>query len=169
MESFDRDILDRANQYALGRGIRLEDRLGFGKDGTVWSTSRATAVKVFRAAEPYQRELAAYCRLAEHGVRVLCGHHVPELHDVDGERLVLEMTTVRRPFLLDFASARLDESPDFGDDVLSQWQEEKHEQFGKDWPRVEIILAALRRFGIHLLDINPGNISFLDPRQEADG
>lgn len=162
MESIDRDILDRANQYALSRGVQLEDRLGYGKDGTVWSTSRATAVKVFRRSEPYERELAAYHRLAEHGVRSVCGHAVPELHEVDGALLALEMTTVRPPFLLDFAGASLDEAPDFGAEVLEQWREDKREQFGEQWPRVEIILAAMRRFGIHLLDLNPGNITFVD-------
>lgn len=86
----------------------IEERLGFGKDGTVWSTSRATAIKVFLTREPFERELAAYHRLAEHGIRAIHGHNVPELHDVDDNFLVIEMTIVRRPFVLDFASAHLD-------------------------------------------------------------
>lgn len=162
MESLERDILARANQYAVSRGIHLEDRLGFGKDGTVWSTSRATAIKVFLTADLFTRELAAYRRLAEHDVRVLCGHNVPEIHDVEDSCLALEMTTVRPPFLLDFASARLDEPPDFGQEVMDQWLEEKQDQFGDQWPRVVALLAALERMGIYLLDVHPGNIAFAE-------
>ena len=73
---------------------------------------------------------------------------------------VIEMTIVRSPFLLDFADARLDEPPDFSEDILRQWEEDKAEIFGERWPIVSEVLAALRVHGIHLLDINPANISF---------
>ena len=70
------------------------------------------------------------------------------------------MTIVRLPFLLDFADALLDEAPDFSEDVLRQWEEDKMEIFGERWPEVTRILAALQALGVYLLDINPGNISF---------
>lgn len=72
------------------------------------------------------------------------------------------MTVVEPPFLLDFAGGYLDESPDFPDEVIEQWHEEKVEQFGRArWERVQLVLAVLRgRYGIHLLDVNPGNITF---------
>ena len=70
------------------------------------------------------------------------------------------MTIVRPPFLLDFADAHLDEAPDFSEDVLRQWEEDKAENFAKKWPEVTRVLAALQAFGTHLLDINPRNISF---------
>jgi hypothetical protein len=41
-----------------------------------------------------------------------------------------------------------------------QWEEDKAEIFGERWPEVARILAALQAFGVYLLDINPGNISF---------
>ena len=72
------------------------------------------------------------------------------------------MTIVRLPFLLDFADALLDEAPDFSEDVLRQWEEDKMEIFGERWPEVTRILAALQALGVYLLDINPGNISFLE-------
>jgi len=75
------------------------------------------------------------------------------------------MTIVRSPFLLDFADALLDEAPDFSEDVLRQWEEEKAEIFGEKWSDVTRILAALQAFGIYLLDINPGNISFPEDTQ----
>ena len=70
------------------------------------------------------------------------------------------MTIVRPPFLLDFADALLDEAPDFTEDVLRQWEEDKAEIFGERWPEVTRILAALQAFGVYLLDANRGNISF---------
>jgi hypothetical protein len=77
----------------------------------------------------------------------------------------IEMTIVRSPFLLDFADAHLDEAPDFSEDVLRQWEEEKAEIFGEKWSEVTRILAALHAFGIYLLDINPRNISFPEDTQ----
>ena len=70
------------------------------------------------------------------------------------------MTIVRPPFLLDFADALLDEAPDFSEDVLRQWEEDKAEIFGEKWPEVTRVLTALQTLGIHLLDINPRNICF---------
>jgi hypothetical protein len=85
---------------------------------------------------------------------------VPQLLRIDQEFRAIEMTIVRPPFLLDFADAVLDEPPDFSEDVLRQWEEDKAEIFGERWPEVTRILAALQTFGVYLLDINPGNISF---------
>jgi hypothetical protein len=82
------------------------------------------------------------------------------LLSIDEEFQAIEMTIVRPPFLLDFADAHLDEAPDFSEDVLRQWEEEKAEIFGERWPEATRILAALQAFGVYLLDINPGNISF---------
>jgi len=64
--------------------------------------------------------------------------------------------------LLDFADALLDQAPDFSDDVLRQWEKDKEEIFGEKWPVVTQVLAALRGYGIHLLDINPANIAFAE-------
>ena len=85
---------------------------------------------------------------------------MPQLLSIDEEFRAIEMTIVRSPFLLDFADARLDEVPDFTEDVLGQWEEDKADIFGEKWPEVTRILAALQAFGIYLLDINPRNISF---------
>ena len=40
------------------------------------------------------------------------------------------------------------------------WENDKEEIFGERWPEVTQVLAALRAYGIHLLDINPANITF---------
>ena len=89
----------------------------------------------------------------------ILGFNLPQLLRIDEEFRAIEMTIVRAPFLLDFADAFLDEAPDFNEDVLRQWEEDKAEIFGERWPEVTSILEALRAFGVHLLDINPRNIS----------
>jgi hypothetical protein len=151
----------RSQEYAQRFALRLDRRLGFGKDGTVWETDRQTALKVFRHADPFRRELAAYGRLQERGVLDVNGHHVPQLVRMDDQLLVIEMTIVQPPFVLDFASAYLDEhAPTFPDEVMEEWLARKTEEFGLHWPQAVSILAALRRHGIHMTDVHPGNIAF---------
>ena len=71
------------------------------------------------------------------------------------------MTIVKPPFLLDFAGAYLDRAPDFPPEVIDEWREQKAEQFGDRWPDVIAVLEFLKsRYGIHLLDIHPANITF---------
>jgi hypothetical protein len=93
---------------------------------------------------------------------VIRGCNVPALIDFDDELWVIEMTVVGRPFVLDFAGAYLDQEPDFSDEVLADWRAEKQEQFGPRWPEVQAILGTLEGYGVFLLDVNPGNVSFND-------
>ena len=162
MSGFPEDIADRASQYAAQRGMRLEEQLGSGVDGIVLRSDGPSAVKVFGRPSAYRRELACYERLREHRVLAIHGHRVPQLLHFDDTLLVIEMTVVHPPFLLDFAGAYLDEAPEFSDGVMEQWHEDKREQFGDvRWDQVQILLAVLRRdYQIHLLDVNPGNITF---------
>ncbi|HMQ15671.1 MAG TPA: hypothetical protein PKC49_06835 [Phycisphaerae bacterium] len=156
-------IAERAALYASGRGVNLKQQpLGFGKDGTVFATDKATAIKVHAGRASFDRELAAYGRLAKHEVIDVAGHRVPQLEYSDGELLVIEMTIVTRPFLLDFGDAYLDEAPQFPDEVIEQWHEKGIERFGAArWERVQLVIATLRgQYGVILLDVNPGNITF---------
>jgi hypothetical protein len=102
---------------------------------------------------------------AEEQVARILGFNVPQLLGIDEQFRAIEMTIVRPPFLLDFADAHLDKTPDFSEDVLRQWEEEKTEIFGERWPEVTRLLAALQAFGIYPLDINPRNISFPEDTQ----
>jgi hypothetical protein len=52
--------------------------------------------------------------------------------------------------------------PSFPTLVWQEWAEEKREQFGAKWPVVENAIEALKAHGIHLLDVSPSNIAFLD-------
>ena len=161
----------RAREYADGRGLVLGDVLGFGVHGTVvvaesqpGKTSRParTAVKVHIGETGYLRERDVYLRLKQHAVVSIHECHVPQLLDFDDNLLIVEMTIVSRPFVLDFAGAFLDQAPDFSEEVMSDWLNEKYEQFGPRWPEVQLILAALKQYGIHMIDVHPNNISFDD-------
>jgi hypothetical protein len=166
----DEDLDRLAQRYALKRNIKLGERLGFGVHGIVTAVQDKTkpgffAVKFHREERPFERECGVYRRLREEQITRILGFNVPQLLSIDEEFQAIEMTIVRPPFLLDFADAHLDETPDFSEDVLRQWEEEKAEIFGERWPEVTRVLAALQAFGIYPLDINPRNISFPEKTQ----
>ena len=140
----------------------LVTRLGFGFDGEIFLTNLNTAVKFFKEREKFSRERAAYEILSKCGVTCVLAHEVPQLRRADGELMAIEMTLVRPPFLLDFASAHPEsEVPDFPEEVWAEWQERKLEEFGDRWAQVELVLGEFQRLtGLVLLDVNPGNIRF---------
>ncbi|MEI8195693.1 MAG: hypothetical protein WCI73_07275 [Phycisphaerae bacterium] len=151
----------RASAYANARGVVLEATLGSGKDGFVFSTNERTAIKIFHQAETFHRERACYLRFQEVGTYEILGHHVPRFLKADAVLLALEMSIVQPPYILDFASGYLDDPPDFPEEVITQWQQAKTEEFGSHWSRVQVILEVLKQnFGIYLLDVHPGNIAF---------
>jgi hypothetical protein len=164
--SFKDEPLARARKYAEQRGLTLSEELGFGHQGIVWTTEREagaptwkSAVKAYQREPEYLRERDVYLRLLECDVKEIRGCSVPQFIDCDDELWILEMTVVSRPFLLDFAGAYLDWSPDFSDEVMADWRAEKLEQFGERWPDVEAILRILQTYGIFMIDVHPGNIS----------
>jgi hypothetical protein len=132
--------------------------LGFGKDGTVWVNNRANAVKAHARVATYIRERDVYVRLAEEGVTQLAGHTVPQLQVADDALGVIEMTMVRPPFVLDFATAQLDVPFDFPAEIMEEWLAERLELFGERWQAAAAVVRALERLGISMLDVHPGNI-----------
>lgn len=166
MDPIEDDIFRRSREFAEQQAIRIDRRLGFGKDGTVWETDRYSAVKVFRHAILFQRELAVYELLSECGVVEVQGHRVPQLIYSDRAILAIEMTIVKPPFVLDFASAYLEgTAPVFPAEVQEEWLENKKEQFGQHWRQVSQVLTGLERLGIQMTDVHPGNIAF--PEDQA--
>jgi hypothetical protein len=163
------DILyQKALRYASRHQMEVGRRLGHGKDGIVFVAvsklkAMRSAIKSHNGLEAYGREQRAYERLAERRVRNIEGFHVPQLLGADDELLVIEMTIVTRPFVLDFAGAYLDRPPEFPEGVTDDWEADKREEFGGNWPVVQSVLQTLRSYGLYLLDVNPGNIAFLDP------
>lgn len=135
--------------------------LGFGREARVYATGRRTAIKLHKDHDAFQQELLCYLRLTASRTQIVLGHNVPRLIDADEKLLILEITIVERPFLLDFGAARLDSAPDFPPEVLETWEQEKIEQFGDNWPHAAAIIEWMRaNLGIYLLDIHPGNIGF---------
>ncbi len=141
--------------------------LGAGVQGIVFAAKYQTkdgqsAVKAHEQSAAYCRERDAYLRLRDNDITTILGCNVPELIAYDDELCVIEMTVVRRPFVLDFGGAFLDRRPDYSEEVLADWLADKQDQFGSRWPEVQAIVAVLEGYGIFLDDVNPGNISFGD-------
>jgi hypothetical protein len=168
-----RDLIDRAEEYCRRRGLELvsDQVFGFGVHGTVFPCRHhyeivgRNAVKVHERPESYRRERDVYLRLRDLHVEFIQGHAVPQLVDYDDELLAIEMSVVARPFVLDFGGASLDHPPDYEAETLEQWRIEKEVHFEHNWPIAALILAELRRYGIYVSDVNPGNIGFVETEE----
>jgi hypothetical protein len=156
-----------AAAFAARNELRLSERLGFGIHGSVHVVEHKikgdkSAIKAHRAADFYLRERAAYERLRDAGVVEVLGFHVPQLIRADDQLWVVEMTIVTRPFVLDFAGAYVGPLPEFSEEIWSEWEAEKREQFGARWTTVCRVMGAFEDWGIHLVDVSPSNVAFLD-------
>lgn len=160
------DLYERAEQYAALRGLTLNRALGHGVQGIVLEAllqdGSPVAVKVLERQDAYERERDVYLRLRDLDLTKIHGSNIPWLIDYDDELQALCMTVVIRPYVLDFGGAYLEEPPQFSDEVIAEWYAEKKEQFGKRWPDTLRILRALAELGIHVIDVNPNNISWRD-------
>lgn len=137
------------------------DQLGSGIDGIVYTSSRATAIKVHSSDSAYRREISVYRRLREHGVHSINGFAVPQLIAYSDEHRVVEISIVQPPFVLDFAQSTLDQPPDFSEEVMEQWFNDMEEAFGDRWPvAAEIYDEFKNRYGIYHLDLKPRNVHF---------
>lgn len=158
--------LERAQEYADSRKISLhrEDPFGYGMDGTIWRTSRHSAVKLFEREKNFRDELECYQRFTAAGVDAISGFAVPELLDFDSELMVIEIKIVRPPFLLDFGKVYLDAPPPYWDDaeIMEHWHAEGRENFGNRWAKVLSVIRILEGYGIYYVDPKPGNIMFAD-------
>lgn len=117
-------------------------------------------MKAYERRHAYERERDVYRRLGERGVVSIAGHWVPRVERCDDALGVIEMTIVEPPFVLDFASAQLDQPFDFPPDILAEWYESKRRDFGANWGRAVAVLRELERLGIYMVDVHPGNIGF---------
>jgi len=79
MASIYADAIRRVEDYAKFRGLTLEDQLGAGWDGIVYSTRKPSVIKALRHEQLYHNELAVYRRLRERDVHEVCGLTVPRL------------------------------------------------------------------------------------------
>jgi hypothetical protein len=163
----EQNLIHSAKTYAQRHQLRLAERLGFGIHGNVFAAENnnkagGTALKVHHSVEPYLRERKVYERLRDARVSDIAGFNVPQLIGFDDELRVIEMTIVARPFVLDFAGAYLDAPPEFPEEAWANWEAEKREQFETRWVTVRTVLAALEELDIHMVDVSPSNIAFLE-------
>ena len=163
----DPTIIQHAREYALRHQLQLAERLGYGMHGNVFvaQSNRKdgnSALKAFSDGEAYLRERSVYERLKGAGIAEILGFSVPQLVGFDDELLIIEMSVVDRPYVLDFAGAYLDARPTFSEEDWAIWEEQKREQFENRWPKVEAILRELEYLGIFMVDVSPSNIAFLD-------
>ncbi len=151
-----------AAEYCEENSLAIDGLLGDGNDGAVFSTDKKTAVKVLERQDSYDREKAAYLRLAEREVHTISGFRIPRLVNHDDTRNVVEMTIVFPPSVFDFVKSYVDRPPDFSAEALEDWLNDTKELFDRnEWPIVQSILGRLRAIGIHYFDARPWNIRFL--------
>ena len=118
--------------------MQLGARLGFGRDGDIYSTDHNTAVKFLTVRESFEWERSVYEVCSRRGIKKVAGHAVPDFVRADEELLAIEMEIVHPPYLLDFVSAYpARTAPRFSDEVWEEWYAEKSEQF-----RQSLTLAA---------------------------
>lgn len=154
------ELRQRAEEYAIRHALTLERSLGFGNDGAVWETSVGTALKIEERQSGFDRELGCYLRLQRNDVAEIHGFAVPQLVNYDTALWAVEMTFVFPPCILDFAKSYLDRPPDYGSEVLAEWEEQTQELFGEQWLLVRRLLNSLRAHGIYYFDAKLSNIRF---------
>lgn len=159
MGHLDSKLLVKARTYTQLRGIKLHDQLGAGLDGTVFSTNNETAVKTFKYEELYLRERDVYLRLQANSITKIETFAIPEIVNADDDLWIVEMEIVTRPYIVDFAGAYLDSPPPFSNAELIEWEESRKELFEENWDMVKSAMAELRRYGIYLNDVKPGNVT----------
>lgn len=152
------ELQRRAEEYALLYELTISQQLGYGNQGTVSETIEKSAIKVYSRQSHYHRERDVYRRLLAKSVFDIRGCAVPQLLNYNDHLWVVEMSIVRPPFVLDFASAYLDVPPEYPAETVAERAALNAELFGPDWPEVELVIAAFERYGIYLVDVHPGNI-----------
>lgn len=150
----------KANEYCHYNRKSITQSLGFGTQGVVFKITHGKAIKVHHLESGYIRERDAYLRLRERGIREIQGMQIPRFEGYDNSRLILEMSVVHIPCILDFGGAYLDHPPPHlqRDD---EWFESKQDEFGENWKKAYSVIAELEaRSDMWLVDVNPGNIKF---------
>ena len=94
---------------------------------------------------------------------------VPFLEDCDEGLLILEMSIVQPPYLLDFGKVYLDHPPThlYDEQMMANAVEEWLERFGDRWNKVQHAMRILENYGIYYYDPRPGNVCFGDEDEQV--
>jgi hypothetical protein len=157
--------LRRLFAYEKRRGLKFTRLLGSGIHGVVYEAESNAfpgfvAVKAHRYHASFTREKLAYQRLRESNVFKIRTFNLPQLIAWDDEWLVIEISIVSRPRLLDFAETWLDEPPELPESVWEDENAKIREQFGDRANEVFRVLAVLRSHGLFMFDVSPSNLAF---------
>ena len=148
-----------AQEYANLRGMSTSlEFLGDGTDGAVWLNSDRTAIKVFEDMKQFETEKECYLRLAAAKVKESRGFAIPQLVDCDTQRKIIEMTTVRAPYILDFGKCYLDHTPEFTREKWAYLYDELKEIYEDRYDEVMSAVRSLQQYGIYYYDIKPKNV-----------
>ena len=153
-----------AEKYCHDNSCELFDKaiLGAGEDGEIWRTCSDTAVKAFYREKNYVNELECYRRLHSSGWTQIDGLAVPLLEGSSDDLLIIEITIVQPPRILDFGKVYIDRPPPYWKDelVIKDLNDRIDEHYGENAARVHLVLHKLKSLGIYYADPRPGNIDF---------
>lgn len=154
-------VAARLEHYLRLHALAQIRPLGRGKDGAVWETNVQTAVKIHEVEPSYTAERDAYIRLLEREVVGAGGFSIPVLVAYDDDLLAIEMSVVLPPYVLDFASAKLDDPPDLIEDEGHTLYDLMEDRFGERASDIMALYHELSsRAGVYLLDFHRHNIKF---------
>ena len=164
MEDITDVLFKRASEYCKVAKSKIVSNpaLGHGTDGSVWRTTNGTAVKAFIYEKNYRDELECYLRLKKNKITDIIGLAVPEYEDSQDDLMIVEMSIVQKPYLLDFGKVYIDRMPPYYNDkqLIANWHAEVRDLFEDDAPKVHLALFKLSQLGIYYVDPKPANIRF---------
>lgn len=99
---------------------------------------------MFERRRNYENELGCYQILGQHQVTEVQGFNIPQLLGWSDELLVIEMTIVKPPFILDFGKSYLFFPPEYPSDAEEEHQRKLEDTFGDYLPQVELALSFLQ-------------------------
>lgn len=105
-------------------------------------------------------ELGCYQRLRQHGITKIRQFAVPRLIAWDDRLLVVEMSIVTVPYLIDFGKAYLDGEPEHSAETWAEHYAHQRELWEDKFDEVQAVLRSLQHLGIYYRDAKPGNLMF---------
>jgi len=159
----------RAEAYLDGRRDIIDD-LGSGTDGWVFSLEPYSVLKVYADPLKYKNELRVYLRLQAKNVDFFHGVNIPRLRHYHHDLLVIEISFVRPPYLIDFGKSYLDTAVDFPSEAVAMWRHEVLARFGRRRGLDALHLHArlIAELGIYHDDLSRTNLDFGDPPCDDD-
>ncbi|MEZ6128610.1 MAG: hypothetical protein R3C59_07995 [Planctomycetaceae bacterium] len=151
------DLLYRRDLYCTRDDKTVaSEKPGIGLEAVVWPAAKQNILKVHRLPNTFKNERQVYQRLDATNTQRLKGFSIPQRLHYDAEPLVVELSFVFPPYILDFGAARVIPRP--SDFDLDRIEAEFARQHGADWPDIRRLLEALMQLGVYYSDAHDQNI-----------